>query len=161
MMNKNCPECCSSIPDAAVVCPACTQRIVGKACPNCLALSPEETKICRHCQSKFKTNTTLSGFRPFRVNASWMATLLVRFSLFPQKAEFNTDKIIITSYGFLGLTSQAEEVLWEKVAGFAHHSGIFWDSISIETRGQTAAVISCLDKDDAKKIKNVLQTLER
>lgn len=160
-MNKNCPECCSLIPNSAVVCPACAQRIVGKACPDCLALSPQEAKVCRHCQHKFKGNVTHNTFRPFKVSANMIATILLRFSLFPQKAEFNSDKIIITTYAFFGLTSQAEEVPWEKVAGFAHHSGIFWDSISIETRGQTSAFISCLAKSDALKIKKILQALER
>jgi len=70
-------------------------------------------------------------------------------------------KIVITTYGFLAPTSSAEEILWEKATGFSHRSGIFWDAISIETRGQTAATITCLSRDDSKKIRDVLYGLEK
>ena len=161
-MTQQCPECTSTISKNAVVCPVCTQRISGKPCPDCLTLSPEEAKVCRHCQHKFRqVATQITSFRPFKVTADMAATILLRWSLFPQKAVFNTDKLIITSYGLFGLTSHDEEIPWEKVAGFTHRSGLFWDFISIETRGQSAAVISCLNKTVAKKIRNVLQTLER
>ncbi len=160
-MNKNCPECLSVIAQEATVCPACTQRIVGKPCPDCLALSPSAAKICRHCQHKFKELARQASFSAFQVKADMLATLLLRGSFFPQKAVFNSEKILITSYAFFGLTSHDEEIPWEKVAGFTHRSGLIWDYVSIETRGQSAAVISCLDKKNAARIRNVLQMLER
>lgn len=161
-MLQNCPECKSAIPKDAFVCPVCTQRIQGTRCPDCLAFSPEGVKVCRYCQHKFKADVVeMNNFRPFQVKAEAMATLLLNHSFFPQKAQFFNDKIIITSYGFLGLSSHDEEIPWEKVAGFTHRSGIFWDAIAIETRGQSATSISCLKKDDALKIRNVLQAMER
>ena len=39
--------------------------------------------------------------------------------------------------------------------------GLLWDAISIETRGQTAATISNLSKSNARRLKSVLQSLER
>lgn len=160
-MIKNCPECFSSIPNDAKVCPVCTERIEGKECSDCLAKSPQEAKVCRWCQHKFREISQKAHFKPFEVKADAIATMLLRWSFFPQKATFNTDKLIITTYGFLGLTSHDEEIPWEKVAGFSHLSGIFWDHIAIETRGQSAATISCLNKEDANRIRNVLQALER
>ena len=161
MSVKNCPECCLEIAQEAVVCPHCTQRIEGKICPDCMSKSPLEAKVCRHCQHKFREVTQRTQFRPFQIKADALATLLLQWRLFPQKASFNADKLIISSYGFFGLTSHDEEIPWEKVAGFTHRSGLFWDYVSIETRGQSAAVINCLKKDDAQKIRNVLQALER
>ena len=70
-------------------------------------------------------------------------------------------KIVITTYGFLALTSSAEEILWEKVVAFSHRSGLFWDVISIETHGQTAATITDLSRDNSKKIGDVLQGLAK
>jgi hypothetical protein len=48
-----------------------------------------------------------------------------------------------------------------KVVVFSHKSGIFWDVISIETHGQTAATITHLSRDNSKKIRDVLQGLEK
>ncbi len=161
-MTQACPECRSVIPKEARVCPACAQRITGILCPDCLAFSPEGAKVCRHCQHRFKTDLQQPNtIRPFKVQADQLATLVLNWSLWPQKVSFTADKITVTSYGLLGLTSHDEEIPWEKIAGFSHRSGIFWDSISIETRGQSASVVSCLKKADAQRIRRVLQTLER
>ncbi|HEX7025668.1 MAG TPA: hypothetical protein VF268_00360, partial [Gammaproteobacteria bacterium] len=70
-------------------------------------------------------------------------------------------KIVVRTYGFLGLTSSEDEVLWEKIAGFTYRSGFFWDSVGIETRGQSSAVIVCLSRDDAVKIVKILRDLEK
>ena len=99
--------------------------------------------------------------RPFKVSASRLGSLLLRWSLFPQEARFSPEKIVIRTYGFLALTSSEEEILWEKVAGFSHRNGVFWDQVSIETRVQTQAVISCLGKSASRRIKDVLQGLEK
>jgi hypothetical protein len=49
---------------------------------------------------------------------------------------------------------------WRKVAGFDYHSGIFWERLTIETRGQAARVIGCLSKRDGRRIRDVLRALE-
>ncbi len=76
-------------------------------------------------------------------------------------AYFSSEKIIIATPGFLGLTQNNEEILWEKIAGFQHKDGIFWDTIWIETRGQSSAQISGLLKADSSKIRGILQKLEK
>ena len=70
-------------------------------------------------------------------------------------------KIVIITYGFLALTSSAEEILWEKVVAFSHRCGLFWDVISIETYGQTAATITYLSRDNSKTVGDVLQGLAK
>ena len=55
---------------------------------------------------------------------------------------------------------QEEEIPWAKVAGFDYHSGIFWDSVRIETRGQSSSTVPCLGKSDGQRIRRLLQELE-
>lgn len=160
MATKNCPECISEIPAEARVCAQCGERVEGVRCDECLALSPEQARRCRWCGTRMRT-TVERELEPFEVTASLAATVLLRFSLFPQRAMFGPDKIVIRTFGFLGLTSSDEEILWEKVAGFTHRNGLLWDLVTIETRGQTPAMISCLSKEDSQRIRSVLQGLEK
>lgn len=160
MSTRACPECTTQIPTEANVCAQCGERVEGLRCDECLALSPEGARKCRWCGNRLRVATE-QQLKAFRVRASRLGTLLIRFSLFPQEARFTPEKIVIRTYGFLGLTSSDEEILWEKVAGFAHRNGIFWDLVSIETRGQTQAVIACLGKQDSQRIREVLQGLEK
>lgn len=160
METKACPECLSQIPQEAHVCGACGERIEGIRCEECQALSPEAARKCRWCGNRLQA-ASARGLKPFEVRGAFLGTLLLRWSFFPQRATFTPEKIVIRSYGFLGLTSSDEEILWEKVAGFAHRNGLIWDMVSIETRGQTQAVISCLSKPDSQRIRQVLQGLEK
>jgi len=159
--SKRCPECRSEITHDATVCKFCGERIEGKQCPDCLSFCKIEAKKCKWCGNIFERAFSIEGFRPFGVQADSFATLLKQWRLRPQKAAFTKTKIVITTPGFLGLYSDEEEILWEKIAGFHYKSGIFWDHVSIETRGQTSAEISCLKKKDGKRIRRVLQGLER
>jgi len=160
METKTCPECLSEIPGPAQVCSQCGERIDGVRCEECQAMSPAEARKCRWCGNRLR-QAAQQHLEAFRVQASRLGTLLVRMSLFPQEARFSAEKIVIRSYGFLGLTSSDEEIPWEKVAGFAHRNGIIWDLVAIETRGQTQAVITCLTKEDSLRIREVLQGLEK
>jgi len=83
------------------------------------------------------------------------------FSFHPQEAIFSSSKIVIRTYGFLALTKNDEEIPWEKVAGFQHKDGIIWDTIWIETRGQSSAYLSALKKSDSSRVKALLQRLEK
>jgi hypothetical protein len=94
------------------------------------------------------------------IKSTILGTFLLRRSFRAQKAVFTKDKAVISTYGFFGLSRYDEEIPWEKVAGFLHKSGIFWDTISIETRGQSAAVIWGLRNTDAIRIKNLLQKID-
>ena len=160
METRDCPECSSEIPKEAKVCRFCGERIEGIRCEECQALSPEGARKCRWCGTRLGMATERK-LEAFDVQASFVGTLLTRLSFFPQRAFFTPEKIIIRTYGFLGLTSKDEEILWEKVAGFAHRNGIIWDMISIETRGQTPATIACLEKADSDRVRQVLQGLEK
>ncbi len=62
--------------------------------------------------------------------------------------------------GPFNLTRKEEEIPWRKLAGFDCESGIFWDQVTIETRGQSASKMSCLDKSDGQRIRQVLHDLE-
>ena len=161
MEMKTCPECMSEIPGDASVCRYCCERIEGIQCPACMALSPPRATTCRWCSSRLVAETERTPFTSFSTISSSLGTFLTTLSLHPQESIFTQDKIVITTYGFLGLTSSDEEFLWEKVAGFSHRSGIFWDAVSIETRGQTSADITCLSREDSAKIREVLQNIER
>ena len=160
METKTCPECASQIPTSAKVCSQCCERIEGVRCNECQAISPAEARKCRWCNNRLGV-VAERELESFEIVASRFATLFIRVSIFPQRATFTSDKIVIRTYGAFGLTSNDEEILWEKVAGFSLRNGFFWNTVSIETRGQTQAVISCLSKDDSQKIREVLQGLEK
>lgn len=159
---KTCHACLSVIPQAAVVCRACGTRLEGIQCSACRSFCPDDASLCRHCGSRLnKTNQNLPVISPMVIQADPLATLLLEWSLNPQRLALDSHKITLTSFSLFGLTAQHEELPWEKVAGFNHRAGLFWDAIAIETRGQTAANISCLTKRDAQRLKRVLQSVER
>ena len=160
METTSCPECLSEVPAEASVCRCCGERIAGIRCEECLALSPVGARKCRWCGTRLKVATDVK-LDAFEVQATFLGSLVNHGSLIPQRAFFTAEKIVVRTYGFLGLTSNDEEILWEKVAGFAHRNGLIWDAISIETRGQTRAWISGLTKADGDKIRSVLQRLEK
>ncbi|MDF1837769.1 MAG: zinc ribbon domain-containing protein, partial [Planctomycetota bacterium] len=142
------------------VCSSCNERIEGVRCEECFAMSPEGARKCRWCGNRV-SKAAKPQLNEFEVVASRIASLLIRGAIFPQRATFSTDKIVIRTYSTFGLTSNDEEILWEKVAGFSQRNGIFWDRVSIETRGQTQAMIACLSKSDSQRIREVLQGLEK
>lgn len=158
---KNCPECLSEIPLQANVCKFCGQRIEGQKCQECLSFSPEGATTCGTCGNKFKKRLKVNLARPLVITSKFIPTLFFEFNFAAQKASFSNDKIILSTPGFLGFTENKEEISWDKVAGFSHKSGVFWDNIYIETRGQTGVSIRCLDKDDSSRVKKVLQNLEK
>ncbi len=158
---RECPECYSEIDGRATVCRHCGERIKGTRCPACLAMNADGARLCRWCSTKLATASASRKLSAFTIKADAIGTLLVRQSFHPQVAAFTQDKIVITTYGLFGLTSSNEEIPWEKVAGFKHHSGLIWDQVQIETRGQSSAVISCLSRADGARIKQVMQGLEQ
>ena len=78
----------------------------------------------------------------------------------PQTISLTQEKIVISTPGPFNLTRKEEEIPWRKVAGFDYRSGIFWDQVTIETRGQSSSRMMCLAKADGARIRDVLQTLE-
>ena len=158
---KKCLECLSVIPKEANICRYCGTRVEGIKCSDCASFCKSEAKVCKWCGKTLQRMKGLKLVKPMQIVSSFWGTLLLRHSFLPQQAVFSHDKITVSTPGFLGLTRNDEEILWEKVAGFEHKDGIIWDTVWIETRGQTRTCITGLKKDDALRVKTLLQRLEK
>ncbi len=95
------------------------------------------------------------------MTARGLPTLLQRGRFLPQTIHLSEEKIIVSTPGPFHLSEKDEEIPWHKVAGFDYVSGIFWDKVRIETRGQSSTELPCLSKSDGKRIREVLQQLEQ
>ncbi|MCP3980954.1 MAG: hypothetical protein GY716_16790 [bacterium] len=157
---KNCPDCLSEIPAEAQFCRFCGERVEGKPCTECGARNWSDAKLCRWCGQRYEAPRQRVQFEPFEVEARLMPTLLQRGRLLCQTIRFTQEKIVICTPGLFNLSQQEEEIPWRKVAGFDYRSGIFWDQVTIETRGQSSSKIMCLAKADGTRIRQVLQDLE-
>lgn len=157
---KNCPLCVAEIPDEAAICPNCRERIVGTQCPDCLTLCPEGARKCRWCNFAFKPKSPTFSIKPFKISAQFLPTLLIRGRFLCQTLRIEPDKLIISTPGLFGLSRHEEELPWNKVAGFDYRSGIVWDLVRVETRGQKSSEVSCLSKSDGKKIREVLRKIK-
>jgi hypothetical protein len=157
---KTCPECCSEVPEAAEVCRTCGRRIVGKACPECAELSKSLAKKCASCGHSFAREAKIAIIEPFSAKAELLPTFFLRGRFIPQEIALSIDKIVIKTWGFFWLSHTDEEIPWEKIAGYHYHSGWFWDSIEIQTRGQKANTIQGLPKDGAHRIKTILEQMK-
>ena len=157
---KACPECCSEVEEEAAVCSACGRRIVGKTCPECAEISKEEAKRCRYCNHDFARQERLAIIEPYRARAALLPTFLFRGRFIPQEIHLSPEKLVIKTWGFFWLSHVEEEIPWEKIAGYHYHSGLFWDQIEIQTRGQKANKIGCLGKMNGKSIKERLERMK-
>lgn len=155
-----CPYCAGGISARATYCAHCGERVVGKICEDCKTLCPEDAKKCRWCGYKFTEVSRRIGISEFEIRAKILPTLLIRGRLIPQRARFNEEKLIISTPGYFWLWNNEAEVPWNKVAGFDYRSGIFWDQVKIETRGQDPTTIRCLGKSEGERLREVLRTLE-
>ncbi len=157
---KTCPDCLSEIPDAAAFCRFCGERVEGERCPECGARNWPDATVCRWCSHRFEKTHGRVEFEPFAVTADVLASILQRGRFLPQTISLTEEKILISTPGVFRLSEQEEEIPWRKVAGFDYKSGIFWDQVTIETRGQSSATMPCLAKADGRRIRQVLQDLE-
>jgi len=159
---KSCPDCLSEIPDQATFCRYCGERVEGKGCASCGARNWPEAKMCRWCAHAFEVTVKSDArpIEPFAVTAKLLPTILQRGRFLPQTISLTQEKIVISTPGAFNLSRKDEEIPWRKIAGFDYHSGIFWDQVTIETRGQSSSVMACLDKADGERIRQVLQELE-
>jgi len=160
MDTKSCPDCLSEIPAEAQFCRHCGERVEGKPCPACGARNWAEATACRWCGHAYATSRARVEFQAFSITAELLPTLLQRGRLLRQTIHLTEDKIVIVTPGLFNLSRQEEEIPWAKVAGFDYRSGIFWDQVRIETRGQSGSVMQCLAKPDGQRIRQVLQALE-
>lgn len=157
---KTCPDCLSEIPDAATVCRFCGERVEGVQCPQCGARNWERASLCRWCGQPFERSRGQMSFAPFIVTARMLPTILLRGRFLPQTISLTQEKIVLATPGPFHLFQHDEEIPWAKVAGFNYKSGIFWDQVVVETRGQSSARIVGLAKADGQRIRQVLQKLE-
>ena len=155
-----CPFCKSDIHPDAVVCAVCGERVEGKVCEDCKSLCPEDAKKCRWCGYEFAEMSRKIGIDEFEIRALHLPTFLFRRRLLVKRARFNEEKVVISTPGIFHLWVNEAEVPWNKVAGFDYRSGIFWDSVLIETRGQKPTTIGCLKKSDGERLREILRRLE-
>ncbi len=132
----------------------------GKDCPQCTERVPEQASTCRYCQHAFMNAAPIYEFKPFLVEADQFGTFIKKGRFLTQKINMSPEKIVITTPGFMGLSQAEEEIPWKKIAGYNFHSGIMWDSIIIETRGQTANVISPLSKENSQHLREILTKMK-
>ena len=157
---KSCPECCSEVPDQANVCRHCGRRIIGNRCPDCAEMASLEATKCPCCGHNFARQKRIATVEPLSVKADLLPTIFQRGRLIPQEIHLTPEKILIQTYGFFWLSRTDEEIPWEKIAGYHYHSGWFWDSVEIQTRGQKANQMSCLPKSEGVKIKQILERMK-
>lgn len=157
---KTCPECRSEAHDEASVCCQCGRRIVGKRCPECAEMAAQEATKCPCCGHNFARHQRIASFEAFSAKADLLPTIFQRGRLIPQEIHLTPEKILIQTYGFLWLSRTDEEIPWEKIAGYHYHSGWFWDSVEIQTRGQKANQMTCLPKHQGAKIKEILESMK-
>jgi len=123
-------------------------------------LAPEEAEKCRWCGYKFPQAKKHIGIEEFEFTAVQLATILLRFRILCESIRFNEEKVVVSTPGLFRLWVNESEVPWNKVAGFDYRSGIFWDSVQIETRGQQPTTIRCLAKEDGERFRDILRSLE-
>ena len=157
---KNCPECLTDMPAGAEVCHACGRRIAGKQCPECAEFSKAAAKKCQHCGHSFAREEKIATVEAYTAKASFIPTFLLRGRLIPQEIHLSSEKIVIQTWGFFWLSRTDEDIPWEKIAGYHYHSGWFWDSVEIQTRGQKANNIGCLPKSNGNRIKEILERMK-
>ncbi len=158
---KTCPDCLSEIPEAATFCRFCGERVEGKECPQCGVRNWSDAAVCRWCGHRYAASRQrLRQFESFEVTARSLPTFLQRGRFLPQTIRLTPEKIVIRTPGPFNLSRKEEEIPWNKVAGFDYRSGIFWDQVTIETRGQSSSRMTCLAKSDGQRIRQVLQALE-
>ncbi len=156
----HCPFCFGEIPEDVQVCRHCGERILGQKCAACATLCPDEATKCRWCGSRFEKTPSEMAMEEFTIKAAFPPTLLVRLRLLRESIRFTQEKLIVTTPGFFHLSVHETELPWNKVAGFLYRSGIFWDAVAIETRGQQTTVIRCLTKRDGRRVRETLRKLE-
>lgn len=157
---KVCPDCRSEIPEEADVCRHCGERVEGPRCDACGARNWAEARLCRWCGEPMQTVGARLDFEPFTVTARLLPTALFRGRLLPRSITLTEEKILVRTPGIFDLSEQQQEIPWAKVAGFDYHSGLVWDRVRIETRGQASTTVGCLAKPDGERIRDVLREME-
>lgn len=157
---KICPDCRSEIPEEAEVCRHCGERVEGARCDACGARNWAEARLCRWCGERLQPAGARMDFEPFTVTARLLPTALYRGRLLPKSITLTEEKILVRTPGVFNLSEQQQEIPWAKIAGFDYHSGLVWDRVRIETRGQASTTVGCLSKPEGERIRDVLREME-
>lgn len=157
---KTCPDCRSEIPEEAEVCRHCGERVEGPRCTACGARNWAEARLCRWCGEALQPAGARLDFEPFTVTARVLPTALFRGRLLPRSITLTEEKILVRTPGMFHLSEQQQEIPWAKIAGFDYHSGLVWDRVRIETRGQASTTVGCLAKPEGERIRGVLREME-
>lgn len=157
----NCGYCNLDVPDGAVKCGHCGEYLAGQSCPDCLATVPEGAKVCRYCGGRFKKRRAGSADIALDMNARLIPTIFMRMRLLPQEIVADNEKIVIKTPGLFRLWENADEIPWNKIAGFTYRDGIIWDRVEIETRGQNPSTVLGIAKEDGSQLREILQNLEK
>ncbi|MCC4833432.1 hypothetical protein LMH66_12380 [Shewanella sp. 10N.7] len=155
----DCPFCQSELNEGAIKCAHCHEYLSEHVCPDCYGTLPAGAKVCMHCRYRFSQISVDVGQLSMAFNTEVLASLLFRFRLLPQEIITDEDKITINTPGVFRLWNNTDEVPWNKIAGFNYRSGIIWDKVEIETRGQKPSVIIGLSKANSDELRRVLQSI--
>jgi hypothetical protein len=123
-------------------------------------MAAQEALKCPFCGHSFAREERIAKLDPFHAKAAFLPTVLLRGRLIPQEISLTPEKILIQTYGFFWLSRTDEDIPWEKIAGYHYHSGWFWDSVEIQTRGQKANLMNCLPKGEGARIKEILERMK-
>jgi len=156
-----CDYCKNEIPDSAVKCGHCSEYTAGETCGECLATMPKGARVCRFCGNRIKSREKPTTHISLDMRAKILPTLLFRFRLLPHEIVADDEKIVVRTPGLFRLWENADEIPWNKVAGFAYRNGIIWDKVEIETRGQKPSVVIGIGKRDGSELRAILQNLEK
>ncbi|ARD22037.1 zinc ribbon domain-containing protein [Shewanella japonica] len=155
----DCPFCQNELNDGALKCGHCLEYLSNHVCPDCHGTLPLEAKVCMHCHYRFSQISIDVTQLSMSFNSEVLASLLFRFRFLPQEIVTDEDKITINTPGIFRLWNNTDEVPWNKIAGFNYRSGIIWDKVEIETRGQKPSTILGLSKDNSEQLRKVLQSI--
>lgn len=155
----DCPYCKHQLHADALKCGHCLEYLSQHVCPDCQSSLPKGAVVCRHCHYRFSQIAISATELTMAFKAELIASVLLRFRLLPQEINTDVDKICINAPGLFRLWNNADEVPWNKIAGFNYRSGIIWDRIEIETRGQKPSVVIGLSKENSEQLRKVLQSI--
>jgi ribosomal protein L40E len=156
-----CDYCKNEIPDEARKCGHCGEYTSGVVCDECYSTLPAKASVCRCCGSKVKRKAGAKTDISLDIRGRVLPSLIFRFRLLPHEIVADNEKVVINTPGLFRLWNNADEIPWNKVAGFTYRSGIIWDRVEIETRGQKPSVVIGIDKMEGPRLREILQNLER
>lgn len=161
MSATRCDECLAEVPGGAARCRHCGEAIGGKPCPDCSSRIRSEARVCRWCGHRFRTGDVQMQVDARRIRGKVLPSVLFRGRFIPQEVEITDDKLVVRAPGAFYLWTNENEIPWNKVSGFHYRSGIVWDRLTLETRGQESETVLGLGKSDGREIREILQRLER